>query len=148
MYDLTGNLIIENPFLNFASYERHLCELMRSKYSCVKTQQVIGKKPSGNKHKIDVVSYDAKILVSAKLQNSSGTAEEKIPYEQLTLQYACEEFGFKKAYIVCAGTGWSLLEYYTSPSYAKLIRTSKVKLIKYDEFVGMLNNETKIRNTV
>lgn len=134
MLDVYGDVIIENPFRDYLSYELHLRDLLTRNHKGVLTQQYIGLKPGGTKHIIDVVSVESRILVSAKLQNVVGTAEEKIPYEQLMLQHACDTYGYNKAYIVCAGTGWRLLNYYTSTEYKNLIKTPKVELLKYDNF--------------
>lgn len=139
MLDVFGDVVVENPFLNYLTYENHLRNLVLNRHAGVFMQYCVGTKPGGTKHIIDVVSVDSKILVSAKLQNVVGTAEEKIPYEQLMLQHACDTYGFNKAYIVCAGTGWRLLNYFTSEEYKNLIKTPKVELLKYEDFARIID---------
>ena len=134
MIDVFGDDIIESPFSDYLAYELHLRDLLARNHKRVLSQHCIGMKPGGTKHIVDLVSVESNILVSAKLQNVAGTAEEKIPYEQLMLQRACDTYGYSKAYIVCAGSGWRLLNYYTSPEYKNLIKTPKVELLKYDSF--------------
>lgn len=143
MLDVFGDAIVENPFHNYLTYENHLRDLVLNKHTGVFMQQCIGTKPGGTKHVVDIVSVDSKILVSAKLQNVVGTAEEKIPYEQLMLQEACDKYGYNKAFIVCAGSGWRLLNYYTSPEYRKLINTPKVELLKYEDFAVIIDEIAK-----
>ena len=133
--DLWGNEIPYNPFENFKVFEDHLTTLMKEQFEYVTPQKYIGDKPTGSKHIIDVCVDDVRVLISAKLQNTGGTAEEKIPYEQLMLQTACDRYGYEKAYIVCAGEAWTLLNYYLSQEYKSLMNTPKVKVIRYEDFI-------------
>mgnify|MGYP006287317365 CR=1 FL=1 len=138
MLDVFGDEIFTDHFSDYLLYELHLAELIQDRFGKTATQVYIGDKPSGTKHIVDVVAIENKILISAKLQNSGGTAEEKIPYEQLMLQHACTTYGYEKAYIVCAGMGWRLLDYYTSDLYKNTICTPNVELITYDSFLELL----------
>ncbi len=87
-----------------------------------KSQQIIGKSPSGRRHKVDwelVSNSDSSIrgLVSCKFQDVGGTAEEKVPYEVLKLLHAMETDGrYRKSWIVLGGTGWTagLKSFYTT----------------------------------
>lgn len=51
-------------------------------------QVFVGKRPGGGKHYVDIVASreDGKpILVSMKWQQTSGTAEQKVPFEVICL---------------------------------------------------------------
>ena len=135
-FNLYGELIVENPLQDAKTYEKHLESFLREQNHFVSPQKYIGNKPTGGKHICDIL-VDEKIIVSAKLQNVGGTAEEKIPYEQLMLQLACDRMSYDKAYIVCAGTGWTLLDYFVTEEYHKMLNTPKVRVIKYDDFVKL-----------
>jgi hypothetical protein len=135
--NLYGEEVIENPFENAKTYEKHLETILKQQNYFVASQKYIGEKPTGGKHIVDCL-VNERIIVSAKLQNVGGTAEEKIPYEQLMLQYACNR-QYDRAYIVCAGTGWTILDYFVSDDYANLINTKNVRVIKYDDFVKLIH---------
>ena len=137
---LWGQEVTINPFVDFKAFEIHLECLLKEKYEYVIPQKNIGKKPTGKGHVVDVCLEKEKILVSAKLQNGPGTAEEKIPFEMLMLQSACENLNYNKSYIVCAGLQWSLLDYYLSDEFSKRMSlvTPNVKVIHYDDFVKII----------
>jgi hypothetical protein len=137
MYNIFGEQILENPFENFKTFEKHLESLLKQQKLLVESQRNIGKKPNGRAHVVDILA-NGKIIVSAKLQNTIGTAEDKVPYEQIILQQACSKFGLTKAYIVCAGTGWTLLDYFVSDEYQKTINTPDVIVLKYDDFLKVI----------
>ena len=84
------------------------------KYSLeAKSQQTIGAKPGGGNHRIDyelISKSDPNLrgLLSCKIQNTSGTAEEKIAYEVIKLLHAMKvDTRYKHAWIVMGGSGWS-----------------------------------------
>ena len=72
---LWGQEVTINPFVDFKAFEIHLECLLKEKYEYVIPQKNIGKKPTGKGHVVDVCLEKEKILVSAKLQNGTGTAE-------------------------------------------------------------------------
>jgi PD-(D/E)XK nuclease superfamily protein len=48
-----------------------------------------------------------------KWQQSSGTAEQKVPFEIICLAETIKETpNYKRGYVVLGGTGWTLQEYY------------------------------------
>ena len=53
--------------------------------------------------------------VSLKWQQTSGTAEQKVPYEAMCLIEAarCEPERYEKAYLVLGGPAWTLRDFYT-----------------------------------
>ena len=60
-------------------------------------------------------------------------ADEKIPYEALSLQCMCEAHSYKQATIVLAGPGWHPVKYYYYLHEYEC--PTKVRIISYDEFV-------------
>ena len=138
--NLFGEEVQEFVFSNAKVYERHLEGLLKKENYTVDSQRNIGKKPYPVGHIVDIL-LNNEIIISAKLQNKIGTSEEKVPFEQLMLQIACEKYGYKKAYIVCAGNGWSkgLLDYYTSKEYNDRINLPNVTIFKHDDFLKIIN---------
>jgi hypothetical protein len=55
------------------------------------------------------------------------------------LQHACDRMGYSKAYIVCAGGGWTQLNYYLSDEYKQLINTPNVTVWKHEDFLKALH---------
>ena len=71
------------------SCEKYQMEVLR--------QRTIGEKQGGGQHRI-----------SCKIQNQSGTAEEKIAYEVIKLLHAMEmDTRYVHSWIVMGGSGWS-----------------------------------------
>src|SRR6476660_8896704 len=78
----------------------------------------IGERLGGGKHIVDLVAYneDGKgYLISLKWQQTSGTAEQKVPYEAMCLTQAVleEPERYKRAYLVLGGPSWRLRDFYT-----------------------------------
>jgi hypothetical protein len=61
------------------------------------------------RHFVDVIAEkDGKrFLVSLKRQQVSGTTEQKVPFEVISLADAVTKDGFTKAYLVLGGEGWT-----------------------------------------
>lgn len=123
--------------------------LRRGGYS-LKEQAIVGVKVNGSKHRVDVLVGDepGQILVSLKWQQTSGTAEQKVPFEVINLIHACQEYGYKKAYLVLGGVdnnssndgGWTLRQWYLDRGLAEYIEYEQyVELIKPEEFVALAN---------
>ena len=108
-------------------------------------QVVIGQRPSGSKHKVDllVTAPDGQqIPVSMKWQQSSGTAEQKVPFEIICLAEVVQKSQgkFKKAYIVLGGEGWSLREYYLSGAIMRYLKNCEpVEITSLEGFVAKAN---------
>ncbi len=84
-----------------------------------------------------------KILVSSKWQQSSGTAEEKVPYEVMCLVEAIKDNPglYKKAYVILGGEGWTLRDFYTSGGIERFFKdTNTVKIVTLERFIGLANN--------
>lgn len=107
-------------------------------------QEVIGTRPGGHKHKVDVLvwSPDKAFLVSVKWQQVSGTAEQKVPFELICLAEAVlkSEGRFAKAYLVLGGDGWSLRDYYVSGGLREhLVQADLVEIVTLEKFIGLAN---------
>ena len=100
----------------------------------VEEQVNIGLRPTGGAHNTDLI-VDEEVIVSLKYQDVAGTAEEKIPYEQMCLQHACETYGYKKAVIVLAGPGWTHDDSYRENVFGQWMNTPDVSIINFDEFL-------------
>jgi hypothetical protein len=76
-------------------------------------QQLVGEKPDGGRHKVDFVAWKPgepgrKILVSCKVQNMGGSAEEKLPYEIIKLLHTMnKQPEYVAAFLILGGMGWS-----------------------------------------
>lgn len=77
------------------------------------SQVHVGGKPGGGRHRVDHVVHRGNgqdLLVSCKTQTSTGTAEEKLPFELMKLAHTVTD-DMKRwgeyAVLVVAGDGWS-----------------------------------------
>lgn len=105
----------------------------------------VGFRPSGGRHMLDTAAHKngEDFLISLKWQQTSGTAEQKVPYEVICLIEIILDpaNNFNKGYIVLGGTGWTLRDYYTSGGLEKhLAHANKVEIVTLEEFVGRANN--------
>lgn len=111
-------------------------------YNCRK-QVVIGKRPGGGKHKIDVLACDSvgnEFLISVKWQQTSGTAEQKVPFEIICLAEIILDNPKRKAYLVLGGGGWTLRSFYVAGGLAKyLINADRVTILDLESFVARAN---------
>jgi len=77
--------------------------LLNNSYA-VEKQVVVGSKPGGGKHRADLVGMrpnGTRFIVSLKWQQTTGSAEEKVPFEVIKLLHALRENpNYDKAYIV------------------------------------------------
>jgi len=118
------------PALLFGGYE-------------VAKQVKIGCRPGGRTHNIDAIARkaDDAILVSLKWQQTSGTAEQKVPFEAMCLADAVRGGYGTKAYLVLGGDGWTLREYYTASGLKDhLIYADRIKIVTLEAFVRLANS--------
>ena len=119
-------------------YFEYFCEHI---LSCagydVKEQENIGLRPTGGAHNVDLIVDNT--LVSLKYQDVAGTAEEKIPYEQMCLEDACFKYGYDGAIIVLAGPGWKHDDSYREGVFSTWLHTPSVTIMNFDEFVTHYN---------
>src|SRR5438876_2953047 len=110
-----------------------------------KRQVVIGKRLGGHDHKVDVLvsgEADVEIPISLKWQQTSGTAEQKVPFEILCLAEAVHKSRgkFKKAYLVLGGSGWTLREFYVSGQIREFLKDCEVvEIVSLETFVATAN---------
>lgn len=108
----------------------------------VQQQVEIEKRPGGGGHRVDAVATKDghRILVSLKWQQVSGPAEQKVPFEVISLTKAVQAGGFAKAYLVLGGEGWTLREYYTSGQLTPHLKDSgAVEILTLEHFVALAN---------
>ena len=110
-----------------------------------KVQADIGERVGGGRHKADVVANKGgkDVIVSLKWQQTSGTAEQKVPFEAICLIVAVQdpENQAGKAYLVLGGAGWSLRDFYTAGGLDKYInQTDLISIVTLEEFVALANN--------
>lgn len=108
------------------------------------SQVVIGTRPAGRKHKVDVVAEKAgqTILISLKWQQVRGTAEEKVPYEVICLMDMVRnsEGRYNKAYVVLGGEGWTLREFYVGGGLEQYLKYSElIEIVTLEQFVALAN---------
>lgn len=117
--------------------------LRRGGYIC-REQVRIGERPNGRAHNVDVIAEkdNQKFLVSLKWQQTSGTAEQKVPYEVICLIKSVRESNgeYSRAYIVLGGPGWTLRDYYTSGDLSEYLQYEEyVSIITLEDFIAMTN---------
>jgi len=109
------------------------------------TQKVVGERPGGGRHTVDVVATGAdgqRYLISLKWQQVSGTAEQKVPFETMCLAEAVRDpqNDYATAYLVLGGAGWRLREFYVSGALRDhLIHADLVTVITLEDFVAKAN---------
>ena len=109
----------------------------------VVTKQVtIGCRPGGRAHNVDAIAQLSSdvVLVSLKWQQTSGTAEQKVPFEVMCLADAVQGGYGTKAYLVLGGDGWTLRDYFTSGALDQhLIHADTVKVVTLEAFIRLAN---------
>lgn len=116
--------------------------LERGGYS-FSTQQLVGQRCGGGVQKVDAVATlrDETVLISLKWQQTSGTAEQKVPFEVMCLADAVRAGLAQRAYLVLGGDGWKLRDYFVSGQMAEhLVHADLVKVLTLEAFIRMANN--------
>ena len=107
------------------------------------SQQVIGKRFGGGRHIVDAIAEkdNFRFLISLKWQQTGGTAEQKVPFEVISLAEVVLAGEFHKAYLVLGGEGWTLRDFYVSGDLRKhLLHADKVEIVTLESFVARANN--------
>ena len=108
-------------------------------------QVLIGTRPGGRNHKIDVLAEDKRgraYLVSMKWQQVGGTAEQKVPFEVICLADIMTRYPdkFQAAYLVLGGIGWTLRDFYIGGGLKDYItQIDLVTIIDLEHFVAKAN---------
>lgn len=111
----------------------------------VKRLQNIGVSFTGSQHIVDLIvqrGEEQEILVSMKWQQSSGTAEEKVPFEIIKLIHAIKHSTnrFARAYIVLGGEGWTKRQFYLSGALREYISDyDLVRPISLEQLITLAN---------
>ena len=117
--------------------------LERGRYEYRK-QVAFGNRLGGKgRHFVDAVaSKDGiKTLISLKWQQTSGTAEQKVPFEIMCLADVVRTGEASRAYLVLGGDGWSLRDFYVSGALRDhLIHASLVDVVTLEAFIRLANN--------
>jgi len=119
------------------SYEDRIKYLLGAHTSYrVRARWNIGKKRNGGKHIVDILLNEEE-LISLKYQKTTGTAEEKIPFEIIKLQQAIDDYSYKSATIVLAGEddAWTLKNYYLTSDFMKYMNCPNVRIISHEQFL-------------
>ncbi len=115
--------------------------LDRGGYS-YKTQVRIGNRLGGGTHTVDVVAElkGARLLISVKWQQVSGTAEQKVPFEVICLEEALKTDSYQRAFVVLGGEGWKLRKFYVEGGLDKYLRLSgMVEILTLETFIARAN---------
>jgi hypothetical protein len=108
-------------------------------------QMDIGERLGGGRHIVDLVAYDAAgrgFLISLKWQQTSGTAEQKVPYEAMCLTKAVllEPERYCRAYLVLGGPAWTLRGFFTEGGLLPyLAHQDSVCILTLEAFVARAN---------
>lgn len=110
-----------------------------------RSQVHVGERIGGGKHMADVVATKdgETIIISLKWQQSSGTAEQKVPFEVISLIAELQDPNTtaQRAYLVLGGAGWKLREFYTGNGLDKYINGIElVRIVTLEEFIAVANN--------
>lgn len=107
----------------------------------------IGRRFTGRRHIVDVLATNPDgrdILISLKWQQVSGTVEQKVPFEAISLAEAVRtsEGRYDKAYMVLAGPGWTLKEFFVGGGLKEHLKYSElVSIVDLDTFIARVNRK-------
>ena len=128
----------------------HVLEMMivpaleRGGYA-VSQQVIIEDRPGGKTHKVDAVATkdSRRFLISLKWQQVSGTAEQKVPFEVISLAHALNTGRYDRAYLVLGGEGWTLRNFFTSRGLDEYLKdTDQVRIVTLESFIALANSGT------
>ena len=108
----------------------------------VEEQVQVGTRPNGSRHMIELIvkKKAESFLVSLKWQQTSGTAEQKVPYELICLSEALKQSrgAHKSAYLVLGGEGWTLKKFYLSGGLDRHLNLDQpVKLLDWKSLLKL-----------
>ena len=80
------------------------------------------------------------ILISSKWQQTSGTAEQKVPYEYMCLAHVLSNSSdIHRAYIVIGGNGWTKHEFYLNDLENWVDTEEFVDVVRLEDFLAKAN---------
>jgi len=102
----------------------------------------LGQRPGGGKHIVDIIAEKVdKMIISLKWQQVQGTAEDKVPFEIISLACALKDNKeYSKAYLVLGGEGWKRKKFFTENGLSDFLNNcEKVNVITMEKFIAMAN---------
>ena len=117
--------------------------LTRGDYTCRQQVSTGSRLGSKGRHFVDAIASKdgVDVLISLKWQQTSGTAEQKVPFEVMCLAEVVRAGSAHRAYLVLGGDGWTLRDYYVSGALSDhLIHSSLVQVVTLEAFVRLANN--------
>ena len=105
----------------------------------------IGARLGGGKHIVDLIAHDQTgrgYLISLKWQQTSGTAEQKVPFEAMCLIEAVlsEPQRYARAYLVLGGPSWTLRRFFTAGGLLPYMQHEDlVSILTLEDFVAKAN---------
>jgi hypothetical protein len=106
------------------------------------TQVRVGDRLGCGRHMVDAVAtkHGRSHLISLKWQQTSGTAEQKVPFEVICLAETLRTSNHGNAYVVLGGDGWKLRDFYTRGGLNEhLSRADRVKIVTLERFTALAN---------
>ncbi len=74
------------------------------------------------------------------MTQTSGTAEQKVPFEVMCLADCVRAGTAQRAYLVLGGDGWTLRTFFTSGGLSEhLIHANLVRVVTLEAFVRLAN---------
>ena len=118
--------------------------LERAGYA-VQQRASIGLDLTGQEYIVDVLASmpsGCSFPISLQWRQISGTVEETIPFEAMTLAKAVRDSDsrFEKGYLVLAGSKWSLKEFLVNGTLQEYLRYGElISIMELDEFLTKIN---------
>ncbi len=109
------------------------------------TQTNIGQRLGCGAHKVDVLAEKdgRRILISLKWQQTSGTIEQKVPFETICLAEALDR-GYGQAYLVLGGEGMraNLRQFYVNGGLRPYLSVpwDRIEIVTLEAFVARANH--------
>lgn len=107
--------------------------------------QVVGTRPGGQDNRMPFVlvkksNEDVRGIVACKVQNTGGTAEQKVPFEIIRLLEAMKfDKRHRHAWLVLGGIGWTadLVDYYIDGLQVYIPKMKgKVTVLGFDDLLS------------
>src|SRR5262245_46238478 len=102
----------------------------------------IGERLGVGKHIVDGVAEQdgRRILSSLQWQQAEGTAEQKVPFEAISMIEALRRGDFQAAYVVLGGRNWRFRDFYLNHGLDRFIPAMReIQIVTLEEFVSRAN---------
>ena len=137
------------PFRNTTTgkdFEKTIAKHLTQAGYTVQSQVQVGTRPNSGRHYIDLIAKKDKhsFLISLKWQQTTGTAEQKVPYEMICLSEALKQSrgAHHKAFLVLGGEGWTLKKFYLSGGLDRhLTLDQPVELLSAEAFLNRAHHQ-------